>query len=295
MKASSNVTWRNYLELTKPRVVLLMLITALVGMFLATPTCPPLVLMVVTLLGIAASAGSAAVVNHLLDQRFDAHMRRTANRPIPTGKVKPRHAWLFAAVLGVLGISVLWLWVNGLTALLTFASLLGYAVIYTLYLKHATSQNIVIGGIAGASPPLLGWTAITDQIAAMPLALVLIIFVWTPPHFWALAIHRFKEYQSVAIPMLPVTHGIPYTKLSIVLYTILLVPVSCLPTLIGASGWIYTLSTLLLDMVFLYWAVRLWLGQNPANGIKTFRFSIWYLFLVFIALLIDHYWYFSVF
>lgn len=281
--------WRDYLELTKPRVVLLMLITAVVGMFLALPGCPPWTLMILALVGIGASAGSAAVVNHLMDQRFDAKMQRTANRPLPTGKIQARHAWYFAVVLGVVGLTILILWVNVLTALLTFLSLIGYAVVYTLYLKHATSQNIVIGGLAGAAPPLLGWTAMTGHIAAMPLVLVLIIFVWTPPHFWALAIHRFKEYQAVNIPMLPVTHGIPYTKLSIVLYTILLLPVSLLPAMIGASGLLYALGALVLDLRFLYWSLRLWRGTNPTNGLKTFKFSIWYLFILFIVLLIDHY------
>jgi protoheme IX farnesyltransferase len=276
--------------LTKPRVVLLMLITALVGMLLAVPACPSWTLMALALIGIAFSAGAAAVVNHLMDQRFDAHMQRTAKRPLPTGKIKASHAWYFASVLAVVGLGILVLWVNWLTAILTFCSLIGYAVIYTMYLKHATPQNIVIGGVAGAAPPLLGWTAMTDQVSAMPLVLLLIIFVWTPPHFWALAIHRFKEYQAVNIPMLPVTHGIPHTKLAIFLYTVLLVPVSMMPAMIGASGLIYVVGTLLLDMGFLYWAIRLWKGTDPANGIKTFRFSIWYLLFLFVVLLIDHYW-----
>lgn len=289
--AQKKSLFRAYLELTKPRVVLLMLITALVGMFLAVPGCPPVGLMVMSLLGIGCSAGAAAVINHLVDQRFDAIMQRTSNRPIPTGKITPKHAWRFAVLLGLFGLALLVIFVNVLTAVLTFISLMGYAVVYTLYLKHATPQNIVIGGLAGAAPPLLGWTAITGQISAMPLVLVLIIFVWTPPHFWALAIHRIKEYQAVAIPMLPVTHGIPYTKLSIVLYTILLVPVSLLPVIIGFSGGIYTVMTLVLDAIFVYWALRLFWGKHPANGIKTFRFSIWYLLFLFVALLVDHYWY----
>jgi heme o synthase len=287
----SRAHWRDYLELTKPRVVLLMLITALIGMLLAVPGWPSTRLLVLGLVGIALSAGSAAVVNHLVDQRFDAIMRRTSNRPIPTGKVKPKQGWIFAGVLGVVGLGILLMWVNGLTALLTFCSLIGYAVIYTLYLKHATPQNIVIGGLAGAAPPLLGWTAITGQISAMPLLLVLIIFVWTPPHFWALAIHRYKEYQTVEIPMLPVTHGIQHTKLQVFLYTILLVPISLLPAVIGASGWIYVLICLILDVGFLWSAGRLLWGSHPANGIKTFRFSIWYLLFLFVALLLDHYWF----
>ena len=285
---------RAYLELTKPRVVLLMLITALVGMFLAVPGWPPFGLMIIALLGIAFSAGSAAVVNHLVDQRFDALMHRTANRPIPTGKISTANAWRFAVLLGVVGLGMLVLWVNLLTALLTFVSLIGYALIYTRYLKHATPQNIVIGGLAGAAPPLLGWTAIAGQLSAMPLVLVLIIFVWTPPHFWALAIHRIKEYRLVGIPMLPVTHGIKYTKLSVFLYTVLLVPVSLLPVMIGFSGLLYMIGCVILDALFVYWAVRLWWGSHPANGIKTFWFSIWYLLFLFVALLIDHYWFIAV-
>lgn len=281
--------WRDYVELTKPRVVLLMLITALVGMLLAVSGTPPLGRIVLALVGIGFSAAAAAVVNHLVDQRLDAHMQRTAKRPLPTGKIQPTAAWCFAFSLGVIGLIILSIWVNALTAALTFCSLIGYAVVYTMYLKHATPQNIVIGGLAGAAPPLLGWTAMTDRIEAMPLALLLIIYVWTPPHFWALAIHRFKEYQAVNVPMLPVTHGIPYTKLSILLYTILLVPVSLLPVMINVSGTLYGISTLLLDAGFMYWAIRLWRGTNPANGIKTFKYSIWYLLFLFIALLVDHY------
>lgn len=281
--------WRAYVELTKPRVVLLMLITALVGMLLAVSGTPPVARLVLALIGIGFSAAAAAVVNHLVDQRLDAHMQRTAKRPIPTGKIQPKAAWCFAFSLGVIGLVILSLWVNALTAVLTFCSLIGYAIVYTMYLKHATPQNIVIGGLAGAAPPLLGWTAMTDRIEAMPLALLLIIYVWTPPHFWALAIHRFKEYQAVNVPMLPVTHGIPYTKLSILLYTILLVPVSFLPVMIGASGAIYALLTLILDGGFIYWAIRLWRGSHPANGIKTFKYSIWYLLFLFVALLVDHY------
>lgn len=281
--------WRAYLELTKPRVVLLMLITALVGMLLAVSGTPPLGRIVLALIGIGFSAAAAAVVNHLVDQRLDAHMQRTANRPLPTGKIQPSAAWCFAFCLGVIGLIILSLWVNALTAVLTFFSLIGYAIVYTMYLKHATPQNIVIGGLAGAAPPLLGWTAMTDRIEAMPLVLLLIIYVWTPPHFWALAIHRFKEYQAVNVPMLPVTHGIAYTKLSILLYTILLVPVSLLPVMINASGVLYSIFTLWLDAGFLYWAIRLWRGTHPANGIKTFKYSIWYLLFLFVALLVDHY------
>ncbi len=278
-----------YYELTKPRVVLLMLLTALVGMFLATAALPPLSLVIFGLIGIALAAGGAAVINHLVDERFDAIMQRTAKRPIPTGKIKPIHAAIFALSLSVIGLGILVAFVNLLTAILTFFSLIGYALIYTVYLKHATPQNIVIGGLAGAMPPLLGWVAITGSIDPHALLLVLIIFVWTPPHFWALAIHRYKEYEKVEIPMLPVTHGIEFTKLSVLLYTILLTPVSLLPFIFGMCGVIYLIATLILDIGFTYWAVRLAWGNHPANGIKTFHYSIWYLMILFVVLLTDHY------
>ena len=281
--------WRAYYELTKPRVVLLMLLTALVGMLLATPHTPPLALIFWGLFGIGFTSSGAAVINHLVDEQYDAKMQRTAKRPIPTGKIDVRQAFIFALLLSIIGLGSLILWVNWLTALLTFLSSIGYAVVYTLFLKHATPQNIVIGGLAGAMPPLLGWCAITNHIDPNALLLVLIIFVWTPPHFWALAIHRQKEYQQVAIPMLPVTHGIEYTKLSILLYTILLVPVSLLPFIFGMSGKFYLYCTLLGDIGFLYWAIKLLLGKHPATPVKTFRYSIWYLMILFVVLLSDHY------
>lgn len=283
------LSWRDYLELTKPRVVLLMLLTAVVGMFLAVPGLPPLKSSLIGLFGIGLSAGGAAVINHLVDQRFDAIMRRTSNRPIPTGKIQPRQALIFAITLSVIGLGSLVTWVNWLTALLTFFSLIGYAIIYTMYLKHATPQNIVIGGLAGAAPPLLGWCAITGTIDPYALLLVLIIFVWTPPHFWALAIHRQKEYASVDIPMLPVTHGIEFTKISTFLYTILLMAVSITPFVFGMSGWIYLIATVILDIGFVYWAARLLWGKSPNNAIRTFQYSIWYLMILFVALLVDHY------
>jgi protoheme IX farnesyltransferase len=289
MRPNNSNVWRAYYELTKPRVVLLMLLTALVGMLLATPALPPLNLIFFGLLGIGFSASGAAVINHLVDERYDAGMQRTANRPIPSGKVNARQALIFALLLSVIGLGSLIIFVNWLTALLTFLSLIGYAVVYTIFLKHATPQNIVIGGIAGAMPPLLGWCAITNSIDPNALLLVLIIFVWTPPHFWALAIHRQKEYRNVAIPMLPVTHGVQYTKLSVLLYTILLVPVSLLPFVFSMSGKIYFYSTFLLDLGFLYWAIKLALGKHPANAVKTFRYSIWYLMILFVVLLADHY------
>jgi protoheme IX farnesyltransferase len=286
-----SINFRAYYELTKPRVVMLMLLTALVGMFLAVPGLPPIPLMLWGLIGIGLSAGGAAVINHLVDERFDAIMRRTQSRPLPTGQVKPIQALIFAVLLSIIGLSILIFLVNPLTAVLTFFSLIGYAVIYTIYLKHATPQNIVIGGLAGAMPPLLGWCAITNNINPNALLLVLIIFVWTPPHFWALAIHRHKEYQNVAIPMLPVTHGIEFTKLSVFLYTILLIPVSLLPFVFGMASKIYLIGTTALDIGFLYWVCRLTFGKHPANGIKTFWYSIWYLMILFVVLLVDHYYF----
>lgn len=289
MTKLSTKNWSAYLELTKPRVVMLMLLTAIVGMFLAVPGLPPLKPAIFAIVGISLCAGSAAVINHLVDQRFDALMHRTAGRPIPTGQIENRAAFIFALAIGLPGLAILIFLVNPLTALLTFLSQIGYAVIYTFYLKHATPQNIVIGGLAGATPPLLGWTAITGHIDPSSLLLVLIIFIWTPPHFWALAIHRKKEYEKVAIPMLPVTHGIPHTKLLILLYTILLVPASIAPFVFGMSGGIYLIATLILDAGFLYWACRLMWGHHPATAVKTFRYSIWYLMLLFVVLLVDHY------
>lgn len=289
MPFDAATTWRAYYELTKPRVVLLMLLTALVGMLLARTHLPPLSLMFLGLFGIGFAASGAAVINHLVDEQYDAKMQRTAQRPIPTGKIQTKQALLFALILSTIGLGSLIIWVNWLTACLTFFSLIGYAVIYTLFLKHATPQNIVIGGLAGAMPPLLGWCAITNHIDPNALLLVLIIFVWTPPHFWALAIHRQKEYQKVSIPMLPVTHGIEYTKISILLYTILLMPVSILPFIFGMTGKFYLFCTGLGDIGFLYWAIKLLIGKHPATAVKTFRYSIWYLMILFVVLLIDHY------
>lgn len=289
MAVNHYLPWRAYYELTKPRVVLLMLLTALVGMLLATPHTPPLSLIFWGLFGIGFTSSGAAVINHLVDEQYDSKMQRTAQRPIPTGKINNQQALIFAITLNIIGLGSLLLWVNWLTALLTFCSLMGYAVIYTIFLKHATPQNIVIGGLAGAMPPLLGWTAITNHIDPNALLLVLLIFVWTPPHFWALAIHRQKEYQKVAIPMLPVTHGIAYTKLSVLLYTILLLPVSILPFIFGMSGLLYLLCTVVGDIGFLYWAIKLVVQDHPATAIKTFRYSIWYLMILFVVLLGDHY------
>ncbi|KGP63024.1 protoheme IX farnesyltransferase [Legionella norrlandica] len=284
-----SVDWRDYIELCKPRVVLLMLLTVIVGMYLASPGWINLKLIAWTLLGIGLCAGSAAAINHLVDRHVDSVMDRTKKRPVAYGRVSVKQALWFAVTIGILGLSILIVFVNLLTALLTFVTLIGYAGIYTGYLKRATSQNIVIGGLAGAAPPLLGWTAITNQLDPAALLLVLIIFTWTPPHFWALAIYRYKEYQHAEIPMLPVTHGIPFTKLNIYLYTVLLLVVSLLPFIVGMSGGIYLLGALILGSRFLFWVHKLYRTDKPVVAMQTFRFSIVYLMLLFVFLLIDHY------
>lgn len=281
--------WRDYLELTKPKVVALMIITSAIGMLLSTPGAVAWQVLLLGNLGIALCAGSAAAINHVVDRRIDLHMARTQRRPLAQGRVNPLHAMLFALVLGVSGMAVLLLWINALTAWLTLGSLLGYAVIYTSFLKRATSQNIVIGGLAGAAPPLLGWTAVTGRIDAEALLLVLIIFAWTPPHFWALAIHRKAEYAKVDIPMLPVTHGEQYTKLHILLYTFMLFAVSLLPYVIHMSGMLYLLAAVGLGLRFIDWAWALYRDSRPHAAIKTFKFSLWYLLWLFVALLVDHY------
>lgn len=286
---SARATWHDYLELTKPRVVLLMLITSLVGMFLATRAGVPWTVLLFGNLGIALCAGGAAAVNHVVDRQIDSVMARTHKRPLAEGRVSPAAALTFALVLGVAGLLLLLAFTNALAAWLTLASLIGYAVIYTGFLKRATPQNIVIGGLAGAAPPLLGWVAVTGQISAEPLLLVLIIFAWTPPHFWALAIHRKAEYAKVNIPMLPVTHGEHYTKVHILLYTAVLLAVSFMPYAIHMSGPLYLAAAAVLGARFLYWAIVLYRDSRPHAAIKTFRFSIWYLFALFIALLVDHY------
>ncbi|MEB2325264.1 MAG: heme o synthase [Pseudomonas sp.] len=285
----AQASWRDYLELTKPKVVLLMLITSLVGMFLATRAGVPWTVLLFGNLGIALCAGGAAAVNHVVDRRIDAVMARTHKRPLAEGRVSPAAALTFALALGVAGLALLLAFTNALAAWLTLASLIGYAVIYTGFLKRATPQNIVIGGLAGAAPPLLGWVAVTGQISAEPLLLVLIIFAWTPPHFWALAIHRRAEYAKVNIPMLPVTHGVHYTKVHILLYTAILLAVSFMPFAIHMSGLLYLVAAALLGARFLYWAIALYRDSRPHAAIKTFKFSIWYLFALFIALLVDHY------
>jgi protoheme IX farnesyltransferase len=281
--------WRDYLELCKPKVVALMLLTSVIGMLLATYSMPPWEVLILGNLGIALMAGSAAAINHVVDQRIDIHMARTRNRPLAQGKVDTLSAVIFAAAIGLLGMMVLMLWVNALTAWLTLASLVGYALIYTMYLKRATPQNIVIGGLAGAAPPLLGWTASTGHIDGHALLLVLIIFAWTPPHFWALAIHRKDEYAGVGIPMLPVTHGEQFTKLHILLYTVILLLVTLLPYVTGMSGEIYLVAAMALGIRFIQWSIRMIRNSHKHAAINTFKFSITYLMLLFVALLIDHY------
>ncbi len=287
--AQAPILWRDYVELCKPRVVMLMLLTVLVGMYLAAPGWVHLPLLGASLLGIALCAGSAAAINHLVDRRIDSIMARTKKRPIAHGRVSVRQASWFALLMGVLGLTVLIIFVNKLTALLTFITLIGYAGIYTGYLKRATPQNIVIGGLAGAAPPLLGWTAVTNHLDPQALLLVLIIFTWTPPHFWALAIYRHEEYQHAEIPMLPVTHGIQFTKLNVYLYTILLLVVSVLPFVVGMSGLFYLMGALVLGARFLFWAHKLYRTDKSVIAMQTFRFSIVYLMLLFVFLLIDHY------
>lgn len=281
--------WKDYLELCKPRVVMLMLLTAFVGMLLASPGFVPWQILVFGTLGIGLAASSGAVLNHLVDRHIDAVMQRTQQRPIASGRINLLQALLFAFILGVLGMAILIYWVNVLTAVLTFFTLIGYAVIYTLFLKHATPQNIVIGGLAGAMPPLLGWTAVTGHIDYSGLLLVLIIFAWTPPHFWALAVYRHEDYAKAKVPMLPVTHGITYTKLNILLYTLILTAVTMLPFVVDMSGLIYLIGAILLDAGFLYWAIKLKFSDDLKIGLKTFNYSIIYLGLLFLVLLIDHY------
>lgn len=279
----------DYYELTKPRVVMLIVFTAIVGMFLATPDLPPLNLFLLGTLGIALCAASAAVINQVVDRQIDARMARTSQRPIVQGHVGVAQAYAFAAVLGVLGAAVLVIWVNALTAWLTLASLVGYALVYTLYLKRATPQNIVIGGASGAAPPVLGWVAVTGEIHAHALLLFLIIFVWTPPHFWALAIDRREDYARAGIPMLPVTHGDRYTRLQILCYTVLLTLVTLLPFLTGMSGLVYLIAVLGLNGGFLWYAVRLYAAPSSPLPMQTFGYSILYLMGLFTALLVDHY------
>jgi protoheme IX farnesyltransferase len=287
--ALSQPGWREYLSLTKPKVSLLIMFTAIVGMVLASPGMVPLPALVFGTLGIAMASGSAATLNHILDRRIDREMARTRRRPLATGSLRTSQALVFAGALCVGSMMLLWLSAGSLCALLTFGSVIGYAVIYTGWLKRATPQNIVIGGAAGAAPPVLGWVAVTHSLDAQALVLFMIIFTWTPPHFWSLAIARREEYAKVGIPMLPVTHGIPYTRLQILLYTVLLILCTLIPVAIGMSGLIYLAAALVLDARFLYLASTLHRGVRPDLPIRTFRFSITYLMALFGAFIADHY------
>ena len=288
-RASFLTTCNSFYELCKPRVVMLLVFTAVIGMFLATPGMVPWEPLVYGTIGIGLAAASAAAINQVVDQKIDKEMRRTEDRPLPTGNISKSQALFFAITLGVLAMLILTFLVNGLTAWLTFLSLIGYAVIYTMYLKHATPQNIVIGGAAGAAPPVLGWVAVTGTIDPNSLLLFLIIFAWTPPHFWALAIHRKEEYAKVDVPMLPVTHGIEYTRLQVLLYTIIMVAVTLLPFATGMSGVVYLGGVVILNAIFLYYAIKMQSGKDDSIPIKTFAYSILYLMLLFALLLIDHY------
>jgi heme o synthase len=279
---------REYLQLTKPRVVALLVFCAVIGMFLAVPGIPPWRALVFGTIGIWMASGSAAAFNHLIDERIDKLMARTARRPLATGTLKPRQVLIFAIILGIASMLVLVLLVNTLTAWLTFGGLIGYALVYTAYLKRATPQNIVIGGLAGAIPPVLGWTAVTGALHPFALQLCLIIFVWTPPHFWALAIFRRDDYARAEIPMLPVTHGVQYTRWNILLYTILLVIVSLLPAMTGYSGLIYFGGALVLGIGFLYYAIRMMNPPDEYFAMRTFKYSIIYLMALFAFLLADH-------
>jgi heme o synthase len=281
--------WRDFINLTKPKVSLLIVFTAIVGMVLASPGMVPLQVLVFGTLGIAMASGSAAALNHILDRRIDSQMARTRRRPLPSARLRTSQALAFALLLGVCSMFVLWASVGGLCALLTLASLIGYAVVYTCWLKRATPQNIVIGGAAGAAPPVLGWVAVTHSIDAQALILFLIIFAWTPPHFWSLAIARRDEYAKVGIPMLPVTRGIPHTRRQILLYSVLLILCTMLPVLVGTGGLIYLAAALVLNTRLLYLAVVLHRGVRPDLPMRTFRFSITYLMTLFGAFILDHY------
>ncbi len=280
--------WRDYLELCKPRVVAVMLLTAIVGMFLARTELPPWHLVLWATVGIGLASGGAAAVNHVLDNKIDEKMYRTRRRPLPQGRLSQRQALMFACVISVIGLAILAILVNPLTAVLTLLALLGYAVVYTVYLKRATPQNIVIGGIAGAAPPMLGWVAITGSIEANSLLLVLIIFAWTPPHFWSLCLARKADYQNAGIPMLPVTHGETYTKIQILLYSLLMVATTALPYLTGMSGLIYLLGISILNIRFLHWGWKVF-KDVPGSQMAMFRYSIYYIMWLFVVLLIDHY------
>ncbi|EGM78725.1 protoheme IX farnesyltransferase [Rheinheimera sp. A13L] len=285
--------WRDYYQLTKPKVVALLVLTAWVGMMLAQPGLPKLGLMIAATIGIGLLSAAAAAMNHIVDQRIDAQMARTYNRPVARGRLSTTQAIKFSLLLAGAGFLLLFIAVNPLTAWLTLASLFGYAVVYTMFLKRATPQNIVIGGLAGAMPPLLGWTAMTAEVHAHALLLVMIIFTWTPPHFWALAIHRRDDYAKVNMPMLPVTHGIEFTKSAIFLYTLVLFLVCLLPYLVGMTGAVYLVASTVLNLGFIWYAWQLKFNAKPETAMATFKFSIWHLMVLFLVLLLDHYWFIS--
>jgi heme o synthase len=280
---------RAFCALTKPRVVSLIVFTAVIGMFLATPGMVPAQVLIAGTLGIAFVAGAAAAVNCLVEQKIDAVMRRTRWRPLPRGELTAAQTLVFAGMLGGLGLWILFHFVNALTMWLTVATFIGYAVIYTVLLKPATPQNIVIGGASGAMPPVLGWAAVTGQVSIEAMLLFLIIFAWTPPHFWSLALYRTEEYAKAGVPMLPVTHGKVYTRLQVLLYTLILFAVSLLPFVVRMSGWLYLAAALALGGLFLAYALRIYLAYSDALSRKTFRYSILYLALLFASLLVDHY------
>lgn len=289
INTTARATWKDYLVLCKPKVVVLMLVTVLVGALLAIPGWPDLLKLTVALIGIGACAGSGAAVNHIIDHRLDTKMARTKNRPIAKGRVSPEQGLIFALVLAIGGFALLWFVINPITAWLSLASLLGYAVVYTLFLKRATPQNITIGGLAGAMPPLLGWTAMTGQVDPDALLLVLIIFAWTPPHFWALAIHKKDEYAEANIPMLPVTHGNHFTRIHIVLYSLLMFAATLMPFISGLSGWLYFVGMLLLN-ARQFWMVRLIFDETDEKApMELFKYSIQYLLWLFVLILADHY------
>jgi heme o synthase len=287
--AAAGATWRDYLELCKPRVVYLIVFTAIIGMLLSTPGLVPLDVLVIATLGIGLAAASAAAVNHVADHRIDALMARTQNRPLPQGELTTQQALTFALVLGAISMYLLVAYINVLTAVLTFFSLIGYAVIYTMYLKRATPQNIVIGGAAGAAPPVLGWTAVTGTLDPHALLLFLIIFAWTPPHFWALAIYRRAEYAKANLPMLPITHGTEFTRLHVLYYTLLLVAATLLPFATYMCGMVYLVGAIVLNVIFLYYAIRMQFDDSDELAYRTFKYSIVYLTALFVVLFVDHY------
>ncbi|PSU99459.1 heme o synthase [Photobacterium leiognathi] len=286
-RAPSVALWRDYLTMTKPKVVAMLLLTALVGMCLAVQGIPPADAVILGLVGIGLQSAAAAAFNHVLDRRFDAQMARTYHRPLAKGRVETWKAVVFATSLMLIGFALLMM-LNALTAWLTMASLVGYALIYTVWLKHATPQNIVIGGLAGAAPPLLGWTAVTGQLDPHAFLLVMLVFAWTPPHFWALAIHRRDDYAKAGIPMLPVTHGIEYTKTMVLLYTLILFAVGLLPWLTGMSGWLYLVGSSVLNLGFIAYALKLKFADSEGHAWATFKYSIWHLLALFVVLLADH-------